>query len=403
LDSAGGWWVAALLVTMGALYEGVHSGFIDAIYASFILAAARLGFDAEEEKDFLTLGLFCGLAMATKYTGLVALPALMLCAAWPKQGSWDWQFFKRAAIAGISAGVVASPIYLRNWILLGSPIYPPPAIITRFLHVKYFSPDSLQNFYTWVIHRGHGHGRGLPEFLLLPFNLTYHTADFHGAGGIGLVPLAFGPLGLIAARGNAFARRLALLAALLLGIWFVTSQESRYLIHVYAIAAIFGVIGWRHFVSSAGKRGTILGAIVVSLSLLYGLYMVGAARKTDLHSVFSPSFAQKRRQMEIPFLSSFTYLNRDPSVTRLLILDRSVPAYYSDKNYLKPFGQWGEQVLPDAATPNDVLAKLSELRISHVLDVRSEISGFRVPSDYPGVILVFERPDQRVYKVTGTN
>ena len=30
---------------------------------------------------------------------------------------------------------------------------------------------------------GNGHGRGLLHFFTLPFNLTFHTADFSGAGG----------------------------------------------------------------------------------------------------------------------------------------------------------------------------------------------------------------------------
>lgn len=105
--------------------------------------------------------------------------------------------------------------------------------------------------------------------------------------------------------------------------------------------------------------------------------------------------------MEIPFVESFDFLNRDPSVSRVLILDPSVPAYYSDKEYLKPFGQWGEQVLPTAPTPEDVLARLGELKISHILDVRSSISEFRVPANFPGVVLVFERPDQKVYRMSG--
>jgi len=70
-------------------------------------------------------------------------------------------------------------------------------------------------------------------------------------------------------------------------------------------------------------------------------------------------------------------------VRRLLKLDRSVVAYYSDKDYVKPFAQWGEQVFPDAATPAEILPKLNEL---HIFYVQSTISGFRVPPHYPGLV-----------------
>jgi hypothetical protein len=61
--------------------------------------------------------------------------------------------------------------------------------------------------------------------------------------------------------------------------------------------------------------------------------------------------------------------------------------------------QWGEQVFPDVATPAEILSKLNELHISQILDVQCRISGFLVPPDYPGLVLLFERPGQRVYRV----
>jgi hypothetical protein len=399
LDSSGAWWAAATVLTMGAVYQGSHTGFIDAVYATFILAAARIGFDATNKTHFAAFGLFCGLAMATKYPGLLALPVLLLCAAWTEEGFLNTENLKRICISGMWACLIASPIYLKNWFFLGSPIYPPPAAATHFLHVKYYSADTARAFYAFAADRGRGPGRGILRFFLLPFNLTYHTAEFYGAGGIGLAPLAFGPLGIFAGWQNHFSRRLAAAAALLTIVWYATMQESRYLIHVFAISAIFAVMGWRYASSLLGKRGTRLGAFVFGISVLYGLVMISSACSQDIHSVISRSFAQQRRHSQVPFVESFDYLNHAPSVTRLLILDRSVMAYYSDKDYVKPFGQWGELLIPDATTAKDILGKLSELKISHILDVRSNISDFQVPPEYRGLVLVFDQPNQRIYKM----
>jgi 4-amino-4-deoxy-L-arabinose transferase-like glycosyltransferase len=401
LNSAAAWCVAAVLVTMPAVYNGSIGAFIDGIYAAFILAAVRIGLDAREKKHFAVFGIFCGLAMATKYPALFALPALVFCAAWrPEQRRNVRAIIPNAAVAAGVACLVALPMYLRNWVVLGSPIYPPPALVTDFLHVKYLPADAIREFYAYNgIRRGNGHGRGIIHFFTLPFNLTYHTADFSGAGGIGLAPLAFAPFGVFASWRELFARRLALVGLLLLLLWFVTMQESRYLIHFYAICSVFAVIGWRFALSLTAKRGKILCAVVLAISFAYGLFMIAKPQLSDLRAFFSPALAEQRRQTAIPCVESFDYLNHDPRVTRLLILDRSVVAYYSDKDYVKPFGQWGEQVFPDAATPAEVLPKLNELHISHILDVQSTISGFRVPPDYPGLVLVLERPGQRVYRV----
>jgi drug/metabolite transporter superfamily protein YnfA len=214
-----------------------------------------------------------------------------------------------------------------------------------------------------------------------------------------LAPLALAPLGIAASWGEPFARRLAIFAGFLTLAWFATMQESRYLIHACVIGAIFAVIGWRYAESLIGRRGALLGAIVVAISLSYGLIEILAATRSNMRSVVSASYAADRRSAEIPFVSSFDYLNRNPDVTRLLILDPSITPYYSDKDYLKPFGQWGEHVLPDAKTPSDVLARLDQLHISHILDVRSNASSFRVPPNFPGLVLVFDQPNQRVYAV----
>ncbi|HEY6127819.1 MAG TPA: glycosyltransferase 87 family protein [Candidatus Acidoferrum sp.] len=397
------WWVAALLIAMPTVYNASIGAFIDGIYAAIVLAAIRIGLDAHEKKHFAAFGILCGLAMATKYPALVAVPVLICCAAWrPEHTRSIRGMIPGAAVAAGAACLVALPIYLKNWIFLGSPIYPPPAWAARFLHVKYFPTDAIREFYAYNIRRGNGHGRGIIHFFTLPFNLTYHTADFSGAGGIGLAPLAFAPFGIFASRGALFARRLAVVAFLLLLLWFATMQESRYLIHFYGMSAIFAVLGWRFVSSFTATRGKILCAIVLAISFSYGFFMIPKPQLPNFPAFFSAARAEQRRRAGIPFVESFDYLNQDASVTRLLIIDRSVLTYYSDKNYVKPFGQWGEQVFPDIATAAEILPKLKELHISHILDVQSTISGFRIPPDYPGLVMVFERPGQRIYKVERT-
>jgi hypothetical protein len=165
------------------------------------------------------------------------------------------------------------------------------------------------------------------------------------------------------------------------------------------LSAVFAVLGWQYVLAITGNRGKILCATVVAISLAYGLFMMVKPQLAGLPAVFSARRAELRRETHIPFVQSFDYLNHNPRFTKLLILDRSVPAYYSDKDYVKPLGQWGEQVFPNVSTPEEILPKLKELHISHVLDVQSTVSGFRVPPDYPGLVLEFERPGQRVYRV----
>jgi hypothetical protein len=402
LTAAEAWWAVALAASMPAVYTGAHTGFVDALYAAFVVAAARIGLDARRTRDYVAFGLFCGFALGTKYTGLLAVPILIVCAIllWAQEERGKLRVLVRSAsLVAAVAALVAAPFYARNWILLGSPIYPPPPILANIFHVKYLPADAIHNFYVYIQNRGRGLGRGFCPYLLLPFRLTYHTSNFHGAGGIGLTGLALGPFGLIASRRDRFLKSLALLGVLLTTAWFVTQQESRFLIHAYALGAIFSVIGWRYVLQQRARASSLLCAVVVASSILYGLFMIARARKDEVHAAISPVYAERFRQERVPYVESFDFLNRDASVQRVLILDRSVPPFYCDRPYLKATGQWGELVLPDATDTNHVLGRVRDLGVSHVLDVTSELSGFRVPANMPGLTMVFAAPNQKIYRV----
>ncbi len=396
------WWTAAIISTLPVFFRGGSGGYIDTLLAGFILGAARIAFDAVRKSEYVLFGVFSGIAMSAKYTALATCALLTLCAFFVA-----FRFHRRGLAAvvmglGIASAVamlIACPAYLRNWILLGSPIYPPPPFLTRFFHAKYITPTVTQNLVENMTMFGRGMGHDFWSFLKLPFNLTYHTANFRGAGGIGIVPLALAPMGLIASQRDGFAKALALFAALQMSVWFFTFQDARYAIHAYLIAVVFGVLGWKYVLGLGTRYGRALSALVVACSILYGLVMIVSASRDDIHAALSPSFEAKRRIAETPFLESFEYLNRETSAKKILILDPYAPAYYCDKSYVKPVGRWGEETIPGATDIEAVLAQLPRLGVSHVLDVRWGSQAFRLSGDHAGLRLVFQRTDQRVYAV----
>jgi hypothetical protein len=401
LDPSETWWAVAIVVTMPAVVTGSTHAFVDGMYAAFVLAAARIGFDAETTGDFALFGLFSGFALGTKYTGILAVPTIVFCVLLKKAlvGKLAWTPVKNSLAALGVAGLVASPYYVRNWILLGTPIYPPPPLLWQVFDAKYLPTDAVLKFHEYIRHRGQGFGRGASAFLLLPFHLTYYTSNFYGAGGIGICPLGLSIFGIVAKWRDLFARTLAILGFLLLVLWFVTQQESRFLIHAYVMSAIFAVFGWRHVKSVLAPSSRWLGGAVVLLSVAYGAFMIGRERMGDVRTVVSARAAEKREQETIPFLESFQFINNDSSVRRVLILDPTVPPYYSEKPYVKPEGQWGERSLPGGRDSVEALKHVRELGVSHVMDVQSEVSSFRVPPDTQGLSLVLESKRQRIYRI----
>ena len=403
LSSQQVWWVLALTSAMPAVYRGLHGGMIDVIYACFLLMAARFALDAERPADFIVSGLFCGFAIGSKYTGLLAAPLLCLCVLlFPKNSPRPslLSTLKLLALGAIVASVVAAPWYIRNWIVAGCPIYPPPPVLAKYFAVRYLPASAIENINHLMLKIGEGLGKDFSHFLLLPFNLTFHTANFEGgAGGIGLVPLAFLPFAFRARSWDVFAKGLALFGVLTTLAWFYTAQESRYLIQAYLIAAIFGVAGWEAVVRIVPRITRPLAALVVAVSVFYGLFMIVSGRIEDVRSAISPSYAERRRHAEIPFFESFHYLNSDPAVGKVLILDPLVPSYYLDRTYLKPLGRHGELSMPGIQSPSDALTDPQQWHITHVLDVQGEDGGFKVPEHPKNLALVFEANGQRIYRV----
>jgi len=400
-DASGAWWAAALVVAMPAVYTGAIIGFLDVLFACFLLAAVRLAFDAETLSHYGLFGIFCGISMGTKETAIVAWILLVFCslviAIWVVRRA-PAAVLKGLAVSCVAAMALASPFYLRNWILYGCPIYPPPPVLLHFFHPKGMLPAMMHELLKNMHDQDQGMGGGLVHFLLLPFNLTYHTSNFNGAGGIGLAPLALGPFGILALRRNAFAKGLLLFAVLQITAWFATAQISRYIIPLYVLGALFGVVGWRTVAGVAPRLGRVLCATVVAISVLYGLGNIVPARRGDLHAAISSSYEQKRMLEQTPRAATFAFLNRDPSIGNILILNDGIAAYFLDKPYIKPWGRWGEQTLGVATAPQ-VMALLPELHVTHVLDAKDIHGAFRLPDHPPGLTLVFAHGDERVYRV----
>lgn len=402
LDCSGAWWAAALVTTMPALYVGTHGGFLDGLFASFVLAAARLAFDAEQPANYALFGIFCGFAMGTKYTGILAWPLLIFSSFLVSFWAYRRPLATILKSLGIACGVamaIAAPFYVRNWILYGCPIYPPTPLLLHFFSPRNFSLAVTQSLVEEVRRTGSGMGRGPKEFLLLPFHVTYHSALFRGAGGIGLVPLALGPFGVLARRRDAFAKGLLFFAVLQTAAWFVTAQESRYAIQLYLIAGVFGVVGWQSIARSASRNARVLSAIAVAISILYGLVMILPTRVEDVHAAVSRSYEARRRQEETLCAAAFDYVNGEPSVKGVLLLDPGIAPYFIDKPYVKPFGVWGEQTIPGATDVPEVMAQLPNLHVTHVFDFRWPGGTFHLPGNPPGLTLVFERENQRIYRV----
>lgn len=374
-----------LAATMPAIADFSNNGFVDLAYACFVLASIRaVVWPLEGIAGDLLAGAFVGITLGTKYTGLIFAPIAMLFRM--VRGRWSG-----AIVFALTAGLVGCAWYARNWLVLGSPVYPIPAALGGVFHTPTFPAAAVAGFQEYIAGRGKGVGSGVGYFVALPFTYTYFTAAFHGAGGIGLAPLGLAPLAIYELRRERALRNLLGICFLFTLSWFVMQQESRFLIPVVCVAVALAGIGAESALRKASKPRLALVWSILGISVLYGGLIIVHDEWPRLTWLRGPAAELNRQKAQIPYYTAFEYLNNTTDVKRVLILDKLTPTYYLHKPYVKIAGPYGEVPVPGIETTEEALSKRGSLGITHILVTQ--------PLDIePRCKIVFTTADARIYQ-----
>lgn len=223
--------VAALLwVGQGMFLWEATGGFVELTLSAFVaLGIAHLVAFARSHRleDAAWAGLAAGLAMGTKYHGLLFVPVVAGIAAFASGGRLP----RRAAAVGLVlvVALVGLPWYLHNWVTTGNPVYP---FYSTTLGGKYMDAASRYDLNQSL------NGYGLPgiwRLPIFPIEFLLHTDKYER--GYSFSPALF-VLPLVgAAIGRRSARLLLLGALVYVVIWWEEMQQiTRYLLPGLAIA-----------------------------------------------------------------------------------------------------------------------------------------------------------------------
>lgn len=228
-------------------------------------------------RQAMLLGLFAGGAVGVKLTGIasLALPAIYLAVratagrlAWRRAAAW-------LAIALGTSAIVAGPFYWRPWWLTGNPWYP--------YYAAWFTSDPVRLEVSRYHHAlGSAFGfRSVVGFLEAPLLMAFDDVLYDGTFGWQL-PLLFLPAALAVTTTVGLRRRFvvwwpAAAALWLYGFWFLTSQQSRFLVPALLPFVALAAVGLRRFRGPwrTWVLGALLAAAVVGArwkSLPYYLY-----------------------------------------------------------------------------------------------------------------------------------
>ncbi len=235
LGNAGGWLAAAILLGVPTLPIWASFAYIDLAWSAFEFLALFAGVIWAQERQgrWLTLsGILIGLAMASKYLGLMGLATLgiLVILADLRRG------FRATLSDGLRlclpAAIVAAPWYVKNMLWFGNPVYP-----------LYFGGpgwDSTRLSLYSAYLDSYGVGKRALDFLLLPWNVYAHHERFGAVMNRIDVPSFLFPL-LLAYLWLKRRKTISLLLAAVVirsVLWAIGSQQLRFLMPVYPAMAI---------------------------------------------------------------------------------------------------------------------------------------------------------------------
>ena len=353
-----------LIIMKGTSAEEDAGLFLFTILALYALVKWA---DGRQESWLALSGMMAGWAASTKYNALIVPVCLGLFVLTEAIRWREWRdVWKWLLVFEVPAVVIASPWYLKNWIITGNPVWP---LMYSLLGGRYWSAaaDALIEGRTgWP----NPPLVGLRDLILGPWQLTMPNLD--RTRGV-LLPtfLAFIPgLALVWPPRKERVKRTALtwflvFVAIFYISWFVTNRNSTYfsilvpmlaLASVYALSRIMSFNRWVRWVS--------VGAIATSLAFSLGGAVLYSAQ--NLPVVLGLQSEESFLLENTWYYEAIEWINRNlPADSYVLVFPRH--SYYLDVEYFRAASY--EQAPVDYAaldTPEELLQRLKELGFSHV-------------------------------------
>lgn len=318
----------------------------------------------------------CGLAMGTKYTGLILLPLLTACVVRLRvsgDGS-PAKALQDAMIFSVGSLLLFLPWCIKNIIQTGNPLYPfLQSVLGGPEHVSYGPVPGVLLFRKWM------YGEPWWQSLLAPLRMFFQGQDdipryFDGVLSPSLV--IFLPIALW--RGGPRHRWLLFgFCALYVTFIFFRGGDVRirYVLPIVPFMAILAAQGvvrcWRLLQGRAAAR-VALGLLVVALMVQNTAYYLDLFRKEDpLPLLRGEESREAYLRRRVPYYGIMAYANEHlPEDARILFLFMGNRGYYCERDYLYDTYFSGEsfrRVIASSYSVDGILKYLESQGITHIL------------------------------------
>jgi hypothetical protein len=303
-----GLWSAALWLGTPLVIWLSASAYIDLGLTLFVLLgtyAFYCWWNSKDNKWLILTAAFCGMAAASKYTGLFFMAIYGLIAAiYLLRRRQFIEIFLFASVAFI----IAAPWYLRSYYYSGNPFLP---YFSEIFGHGYMSPEEIQG----MLHeqRSHGVNRTFGNLLLLPWHLAFNQQLFHTEAPLNPVYFLVAPLLIIGALKNHHIRWLSTVAVAYLLFWFFSFQISRYLLPILPMLSLAAMATVDHLIGDRIRRHALQVLLVIGAT--FALLFPGwayALYRIDRNGL-PPATTEQRdaflSRVHLPY-EAISYLNR---------------------------------------------------------------------------------------------
>ncbi len=385
-------WAAVILATTPVFSWLMGVAYVDLAVVVYVVLATHffLAWVASNEvQPAMLSGVLAGAAMAVKMQGVAyfgVLLAVALYIAW-RRAAW-----RPVAVFALLGVVVASPWYVKSWLVTGNPVYP---FAYHVFGGKQWSAEQARWYQRHQLEFGVGDLPpqevidALPRYqrlfvgpreplrlLLAPLNLTFRPALFTVPIGplkvmmcdsIGPLYLIFVPMLLLFTGRPPKLKTLVIVFALLWVWWLYSMQLTRYLLPTLALFA--PAAGYAlHRCTQVPSTLRLAPTVVVSTWLLMVLAVSMLLSAMELPQVLGTVSRQQYLTSAFEAFPVIDHLNRHAAPDAKVISYGEPRLFYLERDYLWGDPVYHQMIIYDTMEePADLLGAYNRLGITHVL------------------------------------
>jgi len=362
-----------IFFTIPSVFQNAHVAYCDLTLAFYTFVAAYAFINWVHMKETLWIilcGVFCGIAMSVKFAGLYLPLSGCVGILW---GCRHHRIPTRKAVHLFSLYILftfiaGAPFYLKNWIMTGNPLYP---LFYNIFGGKGWSEDQAR-YYTFFI-KNLGMGRDLIDYILLPWNLSFHarvdSPIFDGL--IGPVFILVLPFAITIRKTPVEIKIVWAYCLMAFLFWASSAQQIRYLIPLFPFLALMVSHTFSHYRDN--KIIFTLLTIFIASGLAFNAYhIINDFKRIKPIGIFMGD-EDKHAFLSrlIPSYEMLRHINtRLPENSYILTIYMKHPSYLFNRPFYSDsmFESYTiETILNRSKTPEDVRIALKERGFTHIL------------------------------------